>query len=64
MDAKATFFKVYSNLPLDLRKEIILTIKDEAGYKPITWNVAFNEIQNDTKIGKEILKKIVDFGLI
>ena len=64
MDYKAAFFKVYANLQLDLRKEIILTIKDDDGYRPITWNVAFNEISNDTVLGKTILKKITELGLI
>ena len=64
MDARATFFKVYANLQLDLRKEIILTIKESGGYRPITWNVAFEEISNNTALGEKILKKIVELGLI
>ena len=57
---KADFLKVYANLPIDLRKEIILIIDDE----PITWNVAYAEIEKNTKLGKKILKKMIDLELI
>lgn len=51
------FFRVYSNLPLHIRKQVVLTIDGE----PITWQVAYNEIKNSTKRGKmiyETLKKL------
>jgi len=54
------FFKVYSNLPLNIRKEVILLIED----KPITWNVAYNEVYNKTKLGDVILQKLIDLGVI
>lgn len=54
------FIKVYSNLPLNLRKEIILVIDKE----PITWNVAYLEIKNNTKKGNEIMKKLIDLKVI
>lgn len=49
------FLKTYANIPLNLRKEIIVVLKDKG---PITWNVAYLEIKQDTKLGKEILKKL------
>lgn len=52
--------KVYSNLPLKVRDEIILVIND----KPITWNVAYNEIKHNTKIGEMIINKLVEMGVI
>jgi len=49
------FLKIYANIPINLRQEIILKLD---GKEPITWNVAYLEINQDTKLGKEILKKI------
>jgi len=63
-EQKAGFIKVYANLPLDLRREIILIVREGNEDKPITWNVAFSEISSQTALGEKILKKIVDLGLI
>jgi len=60
MEGKNRFLKVYSNLSMDLRKEIICLINDI----PITWNVAFEEIEKETELGEKILKKIIDLELI
>ncbi len=58
--SKDRFLKVYSNLPEDVRKEIIVVIED----KPYSWNAAFIEINKDTKLGKLILEKLVAMELI
>lgn len=55
------FFKVYPSLPINLRKEIILVLKEHG---PITWEVAYLEIDNNTKLGKEILKKLEELKVI
>lgn len=47
---KEKFKKIYANLPLGLRNEIIY-IDDE--YGPMTWNVVYLEILAETPIGKE-----------
>jgi len=60
MKEKGKFLRVFSNLSIDLRKEIILVIDDQ----PITWNVAYEEIKNETKLGKRVLKKLIQFELI
>jgi len=60
MEIKEQFYKVYSGLPLNIRDEIILVINDE----PLTWKVAKQEIDTDTKIGKEILLKLESLGVI
>lgn len=52
--------KVYSNLPLNLRRDIIIVIDKE----PITWNVAYLEIKGKTKKGKQILKKLEELNII
>ncbi len=60
MDLKEKFFKVYNNLPLNLRDEVILVLNNE----PITWKVARVEIENDTKLSKEILNDLRRLGII
>ena len=42
---KAKFLKVYSNLPINLRDDIVLVLGEKG---PITWNVAYIEINNNT----------------
>jgi len=60
MESRERFLKIYSNLPLGLRKEIILVLEKE----PITWNVAFVEISQDTKKSTIILKKLEELKII
>ncbi len=49
------FLKIYANLPLGVRQEIILVL---GSVGPITWNVAFIEVNANTKISKIILEKL------
>jgi hypothetical protein len=58
---KDRFLKVYANLPLGLRNEVILVLE---GQGPISWNVAFIEINNDTKLGAIIFQKLIDLDII
>lgn len=58
---KERFFKVYANLPLNLRNEVILVLPDTG---PITWQVAYLEISNDTKVGTHILSKLIELNII
>lgn len=57
---KERFLKTYADVPLGVRKEIIVTLDN----KPITWDVAFIEISNNTKISKIILDKLEKLGII
>lgn len=54
------FLKVYANIPMNLRREIILVINEE----PITWNTAYVEIKNKTKLGRKILLKLIELNFI
>lgn len=54
------FLKVYANLPEPEREQIIAIVED----KTYSWNVAFSEISNNTELGKKILKKIEELGLL
>lgn len=58
---KERFFKIYANLPINLREEIVLVLPQKG---PITWNVAYLEINSDTELGKEILQKLIDLKII
>ena len=58
---KERFLKIYANLPINLRDEIILVLSDKG---PITWNIAYLEIKQDTKLGEKILKKLEELGII
>lgn len=61
MENKDRFIKVYSNLPINLRDEVILVLPDRG---PITWNVAFLEVQNETELGRIIIKKLIELKII
>jgi hypothetical protein len=57
---RENFLKVYANIPLSLRDEIILVFED----KPLTWNVAYLEIKANTNRGTKILKELRGLKLI
>lgn len=60
MDIKDRFYKVYNNLPLGLREEVVWVINNE----PITWKVAKLEVDNNTFLSKEILEKLSGLNFI
>ena len=55
------FLKVYANLPLGVRKEIICVLDD---WGSISWFVAYLEIKAKTKVSWEILKYLKRLELI
>lgn len=57
---KVKFIKIFSNLPSKVREDIIVVIDK----KPYTWNVAYFEVNNNTSMGDEILKKLRDLEII
>lgn len=60
-DKKQKFYKVFANLPINLREEVILVIP---GKGPITWQVACLEVDNNTELGATILEKLSDLKII
>ncbi|KKR13347.1 MAG: hypothetical protein UT42_C0047G0002 [Candidatus Falkowbacteria bacterium GW2011_GWA2_39_24] len=58
---KEKFIKIYANLPLGVRQEIILVLDDN---RPITWDVAYNEINADTDLSHSILAKLATLEII
>ncbi len=61
MEGKDRFIKVYSNLPINLRNEVILVLPTIG---PITWNVASLEINGETEIGQTIINKLIELKII
>lgn len=60
-DNRTRFLEVYSNLPINLREEIILVLEKRG---PISWNVAYLEIKNNTELGESVLKKLEELKII
>lgn len=58
--SKEKFLKIYANVPISVRQEIILTIDN----KPITWDVAFFEVYNNSLRAPEILEKLEKLEII
>lgn len=58
---KEKFLQIYADLPLGVRQEIISVLDDG---RPITWNAAFFEIDNDTPISEIILAKLRKLEII
>jgi len=58
---KQRFYKVFANLPLNLREEVILVLEKRG---PITWQVAYLEVDNETELGKIILQKLTELEII
>ena len=54
------FLRAYANIPLNARKEIILVLEEG----PITWEVAYFEVKNQTEKGGKILEKLNELNLI
>lgn len=61
MDLKTHFLRIYANLPLGVRKEIVSVLDPEG---PITWEVAYLEIEKDTPASGRILQKLATLELI
>lgn len=54
------FFKVYSGIPIEERKLTIIVIDKQ----PINWNLAYEEVSNNTERGKNILKLLLELEII
>lgn len=66
-EEKARFLRVYQNLPLNERRNTILVLEDKGkspDKKPVSWDIAYLEISEETKIGEIILNKLIELNLI
>ncbi len=57
---KAKFLKLFANVPLQLRQEIIAVDDEES----LSWSVACLELRKDTKKAFIILEHLKKIGLI
>jgi len=60
MAQKEDFFTIYANLPIEEREKVVVVIDNQ----PISWNVAYYEIKNDTNRGYKILNALKDLDII
>jgi hypothetical protein len=58
---KDSFLKVYSNLPIGVRNDVVLVLDKEG---PITWDVAYAEIKEETELGEIIFNKLIELGFL
>jgi len=64
---KARFMRVYQNLPLNERRNTIAIIEQEGKTPertPISWDIAYVEIYQETEVGEGILNKLIKLELI
>lgn len=61
MEGKDRFIKVYANLPINLRNEVILVLPQIGA---ITWNVASLEVNGETELGQTIINKLIELKII
>ena len=67
IEKKKRFLMVYQNLPLSERKNTILVLEDKKAKpekKPVSWDVAYIEIDQETELGESILDKLIKLELI
>lgn len=60
MENAERFFKVYAGVPLEERKVPVVVLDNQ----PINWNLAYEEISNQTKRGQKILKILLELEII
>ncbi|MFQ5621725.1 MAG: hypothetical protein ACE5FT_07890 [Candidatus Nanoarchaeia archaeon] len=57
---KEQFMKAYANLPVPEREQVVVVIDGV----PYSWTVAYHEVENDTGLGKKILNKLKELGIL
>jgi len=60
MDKSSVFNKIYANLPIGMRNEIVTVVDD----LPMTWNVIYVEVQNHTPLAIKALDKLHKLGIL
>ena len=60
MKEKEEFFKIHANLPIEERSNVVVVIDKQ----PISWNIAYLEIKNNTSLGQKILKILRELNII
>jgi len=60
MDKRTKFLKVYVNLPLGERSEVVVVVDNE----PLSWNAAHLEVEQNTPTGKKILEILTKLEIL
>jgi len=60
----ARFFHIYPNIPLMERNNVCCVVKWKGKKEPISWSVAYLEINNKTKLSNQILVRMAEMELI
>ena len=60
MEMREEFFKIYANLPIEERNNVIVVLNKQ----PISWNIAYLEIKSNTNLGQQILKALKELGIL
>ncbi len=60
-DKRIKFMRIFANIPEKIRGEDIIVVVNK---KPFTWNAAMIEVKNDSKLGKEIIKKLENMRIL
>ncbi|KKU87478.1 MAG: hypothetical protein UY17_C0017G0005 [Candidatus Beckwithbacteria bacterium GW2011_GWC2_47_9] len=60
MDKRTKFLKVYANLPLGERSEVVVVVDNE----PLSWNAAHLEVEQNTPTGKKILEILTKLEIL
>ena len=61
LNPREKFLKIYADLPVAVRQEIIASLT-EIG--PVTWNSAYIEISQNTDLSKQILQELDEMEII
>lgn len=61
LNPREKFLKIYADLPLGVRSEIIATLPETG---PLTWNSAYVEISQNTPLAKKILSELDEMDII
>ncbi len=60
MEGDEAFFKVYSSVPIEERQKVVVVLDG----KPISWDLAYQEIKNKTDRGGKVLNILKELGII
>jgi hypothetical protein len=59
-DKRAKFLGMFANVPENLRGDILVVVDK----KPYTWNTAYLEVNDNTPLGKKILKTLEEMDIL
>ena len=61
LSTREKFLKIYADLPVGIRSEIIATLPETG---PLTWNSAYTEISQNTPLSEKILVELDEMEII